>query len=65
VINSKQQMYVRFNWKNILADTVSPLLPNDVDSEHDRSSLVSHNYLIRQDLVNEFRFGPMFTSEAN
>jgi hypothetical protein len=57
VINSKQQLYVRFNWKNVLADVVNPLLPNDVDTEHDRSFLVSHNYVITPTLVNEFRFG--------
>jgi hypothetical protein len=56
-INSKQQVYARFNWKNILADTVNPLLPNDVNSEHDRSFLVSHNFTIRLNLLNEFRFG--------
>jgi hypothetical protein len=57
VVTAKQQLFARFNWKNILADTVNPLLPNDVDREHDRSFLVSHNYLVRQNLVNEFRFG--------
>lgn len=56
-INSKQQVYARYNWKNVLGQTVNPLLPNDVNSEHDRSFLVSHNYVIRQNLLNEFRFG--------
>ena len=57
VINSKQQVYARFNWKNLVVDTVNPLLPNDVDSEHDRSFLISHNYVISSRLVNEFRYG--------
>jgi hypothetical protein len=57
IINSKQQLYVRYNWKNVLSDVANPLLPNDVDSEHDRSFLVSHNYVISQRIVNEFRFG--------
>ena len=57
IINSKQQLYVRYNWKNVLTDVANPLLPNDVDSEHDRSFLVSHNYVISQSLLNEFRFG--------
>jgi hypothetical protein len=57
IINSKQQLYVRFNWKNQVADVANPLLPNDVDTEHDRSFLVSHNYVITPRLVNEFRFG--------
>ena len=57
VINQKQQMYARYNWKNLLVNTVNPLLPNDVDMEHDRSFLVSHNYMITNRLVNEFRYG--------
>jgi len=57
VINSKQQVYARFNWKNLVVNTVNPLLPNDVDTEHDRSFLVSHGYVINARLVNEFRYG--------
>jgi hypothetical protein len=57
VINSKQQIYARFNWKNLSTDVVNPLLPNDVDSEHDRSFLVSHDYVLTPSVVNEFRFG--------
>jgi len=57
IINSKQQVYARFNWKNLVTNVVNPLLPNDVDHEHDRSFLVSHNYSIRHNLLNEFRFG--------
>jgi hypothetical protein len=57
IINSKQQLYVRFNWKNQVADVANPLVPNDVDTEHDRSFLVSHNYVITPRVVNEFRFG--------
>jgi hypothetical protein len=57
VITSKQQMYARFNWKNLLVNTVNPLLPNDVDTEHDRSFLISHNYAISSRWLNEFRFG--------
>ncbi len=57
IINTKQQIYARFNWKNLTTNVVNPLLPNDVDEEHDRSFLVSHNYSIRTNLLNEFRFG--------
>ncbi|HXX76721.1 MAG TPA: carboxypeptidase-like regulatory domain-containing protein [Nitrospiraceae bacterium] len=57
IINTKQQVYARFNWKNVMFNTVNPLLPNDVNQEHDRSFLISHNYTIRRDLLNEFRFG--------
>jgi hypothetical protein len=57
VINSKQQAYARFNRKNLTVNVVNPLLPNDVDTEHDRSFLVSHNYVISSHLLNEFRYG--------
>jgi hypothetical protein len=56
-INSKQQVYARFNWKNINSNVVNALLPNDADEEHDRSFLVSHNFSIRPNLLNEFRLG--------
>ena len=57
VISSKQQMFVRFNWKNMLANVVNPLLPNDVNTEHDRTFLVSHNYELTSHLLNELRYG--------
>jgi hypothetical protein len=57
VITSKQQVYARFNRKNLTVNVVNPLLPNDVDGEHDRSFLVSHNYVISSRLLNEFRYG--------
>ena len=57
VLTSKQQVYARFNWKNLLVNVVNPLLPNDVDTEHDRSFLISHNYVIGSRWLNEFRFG--------
>ena len=57
VINSKQQVYARFNRKNLTVNVVNPLLPNDVDTEHDRSFLISHNYVINSHLLNEFRYG--------
>jgi hypothetical protein len=57
VVTSKQQMYARFNRKNLTVNVANPLLPNDVDTEHDRSFLVSHNYVISGRLLNEFRYG--------
>ena len=57
IINAKQQVYARFNWKNVTSNVVNPLLPNDADTEHDRSFLISHNYTIRPNLLNEFRYG--------
>ena len=56
-INSKQSIYARFSRKNITADYANPLLPNDSDSIHNRSLLVSHTFTITPRLLNEFRFG--------
>ena len=36
---------------------MNPLLPNDLDTEHDRSLIVSYSYTISPKMVNEFRFG--------
>ena len=41
----------------------NPLLPNDINVEHDRSFLVSYNYTITPKMVNEFRFG--FTQQSD
>jgi hypothetical protein len=56
-ITSKQSAYARFSRKNITEDAANPLLPNDTDSVHNRSLLVSYTYTITPKLVNEFRFG--------
>jgi len=62
-ITNNQQIYARFSWKNLHSDvgqlgtSVNPLLPDDIDIEHDRSLIVSYNYTISPKLVNEFRFG--------
>jgi Carboxypeptidase regulatory-like domain len=61
-ITSNQQIYARFSWKNLLSDSgqsgpANPLLPDDIDTEHDRSLIVSYNYTITPKMVNEFRFG--------
>jgi hypothetical protein len=56
-INSKQQVYARISWKNLLTNAYNQLLPSDEDVEHDRSFLISHNYSITPKIVNEFRFG--------
>jgi hypothetical protein len=61
-INSKQSIYARFSRKNITTDYANPLLPNDSDSVHNRSLLVSHTYTLTPRLLNEFRFG--FTNVA-
>ena len=56
-ITSKQSAYARFSRKNITADYANPLLPNDSDSVHNRSLLVSYTYTITPRLLNEFRYG--------
>ncbi len=62
-ITSNQQVYARFSWKNLSSDSgqlglpANPLLPNDINVEHDRSFIVSYNYTITPKMVNEFRFG--------
>src|SRR5271154_6529303 len=56
-INSKQSAYVRFSRKNITADYANPFLPDDSDSVHNRSLLVSHTWMLTPLLLNEFRFG--------
>jgi len=56
-ITSKQSVYARFSRKNITEDYANPLLPDDSDSVHNRSLLVSHTWVLTPRLVNEFRFG--------
>jgi hypothetical protein len=56
-ISSKQSAYARFSRKNITSNYANAFLPNDVDSIHNRSLLVSHTYTITPKLLNEFRFG--------
>jgi hypothetical protein len=56
-INSKQSVFARFSRKNITEDYANPLLPDDSDSVHNRSLLVSHTWILTPLLLNEFRFG--------
>jgi Carboxypeptidase regulatory-like domain len=56
-ITNKQQVYARFSWKNLLSDTANPLLPDDINVEHDRSFIASYNYAMTPKMVNEARFG--------
>jgi len=54
---SKQSLYARFSRKNITEDVANPFLPDDADSVHNRSLLVSDTYTITPKLLNEFRYG--------
>src|SRR5271156_1479002 len=56
VLGSKQSIYGRFSRKNITSDVANPFLPNDVDSIHNRSLLVSDTYTISQNMLDEFRY---------
>ena len=56
-ITSKQSVYARFSRKNITEDYANPLLPDDSDSVHNRSLLVSDVWVLTPRLLNEFRFG--------
>jgi TonB dependent receptor len=56
-INAKQSIYARFSRKNITEDAANPFLPDDSDSVHNRSLLVSHTWTLSPRLLNEFRFG--------
>ncbi len=64
--NTKQQVYVRYSFKNAYysefnsAGVVAPasdFLPNDGANDQNRSLVASYNYAITPTLVNEFRFG--------
>ncbi len=56
-ISAKQSIYTRFSRKNITQNVANPLLPNDVDSVHNRSFLISYTATITPHLLNEARFG--------
>src|SRR5258708_27441675 len=61
-------MFVRWSWKHLTAQsltdaalsTINNFLPPDEDAEHNNNLIVSHNYLITNNLVNEVRFGLSF-----
>lgn len=56
-INSKQSVYARFSRRNITEDYANPILPDDSDSVHNRSLLVSQTWVLTPRMINEFRFG--------
>lgn len=56
-INAKQSVYARFSRKNITEDSVNGLLPNDTDTVHNRSLLISYTWTISPKMLNEARFG--------
>src|SRR6202041_2803662 len=56
-LGGKNQVYARFSRKNINSSVANLFLPDDVDSIHNRSLLVSDTESFTSHLVNEFRFG--------
>ncbi|MBO0720738.1 MAG: TonB-dependent receptor [Blastocatellia bacterium] len=65
-LNKKQSVYARWSWKNITATSQNGLLPSEQTAEHNRNLLISHNYTITSNLINEFRFGiSRFSSQVS
>jgi hypothetical protein len=56
-IGGKNSLYARFSRKNISSSFANAFLPDDVDSIHNRSLLISDTYTITPKLLNEARFG--------
>lgn len=57
-LTSKQSVYARWTWLNTTKNTPKPLaLPSGLAAENSKMFVASHNYSIRPNLLNEFRFG--------
>jgi len=62
-VTSKQQVYARYSWKDVLANiggsglVANQFLPNVLAHDQNRSLLVSDSYSITPTLLNEFRIG--------
>ncbi len=62
-ITAKQQVYVRYSWKNVNDQQggsglpANPFLPNVTAQDRNRSLIASYNYAISPTALNEFRFG--------
>jgi hypothetical protein len=62
-ISSKQQVYARFSWKDVVAEQggsgllANQFLPNVTAHDQNRSFLISYNYSLTPTSINEFRFG--------
>ena len=59
-LGSKQQLYGRWSWKNVDTTGVNGLLPSELHSETNRNLILSDNYTLRPNLLNEARFGLTF-----
>ena len=56
-LSSRQQIYGRWSWKKIAFPWNYGLLPPSSADRLNRFLVLSHNYSIRPNLFNEFRFG--------
>src|SRR5262249_44483774 len=56
-LSAKQQLYGRWSWKNVDTTAVDLLLPAEKHLETNRNLVLSHNYAVRPNLLNEVRFG--------
>ncbi|MGA2859931.1 MAG: carboxypeptidase-like regulatory domain-containing protein, partial [Candidatus Sulfotelmatobacter sp.] len=57
-LTEKQMVWGRFSWKNITSTSPLGLLQGDSDfTTHPRTLGLTYTYLIRPNLLNEFRFG--------
>jgi len=63
-LSSKQQLYGRWSWKNVDTDAVNGLLPTEQHFETNRNLIVSHNYTLRPNILNEARFGVTYYALA-
>jgi hypothetical protein len=56
-LSPSQQIFGRWSWKSLDSMQVETLLPSRTVNETDQNLLLSHNFSIRPNLINEFRFG--------
>jgi hypothetical protein len=57
-ISQKQQVFVRWTWRGIQSSSgVFRLLPPDQVEQRNRNLVVSHNFTLQSNLVNEIRTG--------
>ncbi len=57
-LTSKQSIFGRWTWKDIDQMSANDLLvPSSSDPDHYKLLVLAHNYAIKPNLLNEFRFG--------
>lgn len=57
-LTSKQSVYARWTWLKTTTNSPKPIaLPSGTANENSKMFVVSHNYTLKPNLLNEFRFG--------